>query len=188
MGDVARHHPVTREYDNSTRRELAGATRNRIVDAAVELMRAAPIRNWEGITIGAVAERAGVSERTVYRHFGSDRGLRDAVMERVERLAGVDLATLTLDGVAAAATASLRFAAGSPGTPTEPIDPTLDDADRRRRDALARAVGERRAAAVIDLLWSLSAFERLQGAWDMDGDDALGAIEWAIDLVRKEVE
>ena len=55
--------------------------------------------NWRDLTFRAVAERAGVGERTVYRHFPTERHLHDAVMARLESEAGVsyedvDLSTL----------------------------------------------------------------------------------------------
>jgi AcrR family transcriptional regulator len=43
-----------------------------------------PTWDWDGLTFRALAERAEVSERTVYRHFPTERKLHDAVMERRE--------------------------------------------------------------------------------------------------------
>jgi hypothetical protein len=40
-----------------------------------------------------------------------------------------------------------------------------------------------RAAAVIDLLWSFGAFERLRTGWGLDGEQAISVIEWGIELV-----
>lgn len=184
---------TTRRYDNSTRRLQAAATGQRIVDAGAELLRCSPIRDWHTVTVRAVAERAGVNERTVYRHFGNDKGLRDAIMSQLEADSGVELDQLDLDRLGDVAASVLQFAAGYPA-PAEPqLDPTLHDADRRRREALERVVAERatgwsdaeqrRAAAAIDLLWSLSAYERLRNSWQLDGEEAIGAITWAIELV-----
>ena len=36
--------------------------------------------DWSGLTFRAVAQRAGVGERTVYRHFPTERALHDAIM------------------------------------------------------------------------------------------------------------
>ena len=44
--------------------------------------------DWRDLTFRSVAERAGVGERTVYRHFPTERHLHDAVMERLESEAG----------------------------------------------------------------------------------------------------
>jgi AcrR family transcriptional regulator len=34
--------------------------------------------NWDALTIRGVAQRAGVNERTVYRHLSGERELREA--------------------------------------------------------------------------------------------------------------
>src|SRR5579872_878526 len=88
-----------RRYDNTLRRERAGQTRDRIVAAGAELLHRSSIRDWQGLTIRAVAERAGVNERTVFRHFANERALRDAVMHRLEERAGIDLTHLELDDI-----------------------------------------------------------------------------------------
>lgn len=43
-----------------------------------------------GMTTRAVAQRAGVSELTLFRHFGTKRGLLDALGERFARVEDVD--------------------------------------------------------------------------------------------------
>ena len=65
-----------RRYDSTRRREQAAETRGRIVTAGTELLQATSIRDWRALTIRAVAERAGVNERTVYRHFGGEQAKR----------------------------------------------------------------------------------------------------------------
>ena len=52
--------------------------------------------HWNALTFRAVAERAGVGERTVYRHFPTERHLHDAVMARLEEEAGVTYEDLEL--------------------------------------------------------------------------------------------
>src|SRR4029453_2711712 len=89
-----------RRYDTTLRRQQAAGTRERIVAAGSELLHSSSIRDWRALTIRAVAERAGVNERTVYRHFVNEQGLRDAVMHRLEEEAGIDLTGLRLEEVA----------------------------------------------------------------------------------------
>jgi AcrR family transcriptional regulator len=57
-----------RAYRSSVREESAGRTRRRIVEAAAELF---VERGYAGATIDAVAERAGVSRRTIFQSVGS---------------------------------------------------------------------------------------------------------------------
>jgi AcrR family transcriptional regulator len=76
-GDVKR-----RPYESARRREQAEETRRRVLEAASETFRE---RGWEGTSISSVAERAGVSEETVYARFGNKRALLGAAVERAVR-------------------------------------------------------------------------------------------------------
>ena len=182
-----------RRYDNSRRREQANETRERIVNAGAELVHESSIRDWHGVTLRAVAERAGVNERTVYRHFANERALRDAVMHRLEQEVGIDLTELTLDGFADAAARLFRFVASHRHEERLPLDATLVDANRRQHDALLAAVKEQAdrwpssdrtvAAAMLDVLWAIGSYERLVNDWQLDGEDAIRGISWVIGLV-----
>src|ERR1035437_5698757 len=97
-----------RPYDITLRSERAAETRERIIVAGSDLLHGSSVRDWRALTIRAVAQRAGVNERTVYRHFGSERGLRDAVMHRIEEEAGIDLSVMQLDDIAAVTTSILE--------------------------------------------------------------------------------
>ena len=89
-----------RSYDSTLRRQRAAETRERIIAAGSELLHGSSVRDWHGLTIRAVAERAGVNERTVYRHFTNEQGLHDAVMHQFEDEAGIDLRGMQLEDVA----------------------------------------------------------------------------------------
>ncbi|UDY36710.1 TetR/AcrR family transcriptional regulator [Dermatobacter hominis] len=185
--------PARRRYDNTLRSEQAAGTRQRIVDAACELARESGMRDWRGLTVTATAERAGVSARTVYRHFTSEVGLRQAAMAEMEQRAGIDLSTLSLDGVADAAARIFSEVGGFRTAPAAEADPVLAEAGARQREALVAAVAEVadgwtdeeriRAAAVLDVLWSPAAYERLLGNWGLGPDGASEALTWAVRLV-----
>jgi AcrR family transcriptional regulator len=187
----------SRPYDASLRREQAAATRERIVTAGSELLHAGSVRDWKRLTVRAVAHRAEVSERTVYRHFGNERGLTDAVMHRLEQDAGIDLEGMGLDDIATVATRILDHVASYPMEPRPALDATLVDANRRQKEALLGAVSavagswpeEQRvlAAALFDVLWSVEAFERLVGDWRIDPTDAISGLAWVIGLLDQEV-
>ena len=185
---------VPRKYDGAQRRQQVAASRERIITAGVELLRASSIRDWRALTIRAAAEGAGVSERTVYRQFGDQRGLRDAVMHRLEEEAGVDLAGLTLEDIAGHTARVLEHVASYPLAPRPPPDPTLTDANQRQRQALLAAVAEQTpdwteperavAAAMFDVLWSVGSYERLVVDWQIESDAAIRVIAWVIGLVE----
>ena len=186
-----------RSYDNRRRMEAAARTRERIVDAGAQLVRETSIRDWREVTIAAVAARAEVHQRTVYRHFASERALRDAVMGRLELQAGVELDGLGLGDVAGAAVRILRFVSAYPLERQAPLDPTLVEANRRQHDALLAAVKEHAgswpsadrtvAASMLDLLWAVGSYQRLVDDWGLDLDDALRGITWVIELIEDAV-
>jgi AcrR family transcriptional regulator len=189
--------PTRRAYDSTLRQERAAETRDRIVAAGAELLRGASIRDWQGLTIRAVAEHAGVNERTVYRHLTNERGLRDAVMRRLEHEAGIDLDGLRLEDVTDVAARIFRTVAAHPLEARPPLDPTLSAVSQRQREALLGAVTARaegwseadrtKAAAMIDVLWAVAPYERLVTDWQLDPADAAGAITWVIGLIEAAV-
>ncbi|HET6952296.1 MAG TPA: helix-turn-helix domain-containing protein [Acidimicrobiales bacterium] len=186
-----------RRYDSTLRRQRAGETRDRIVAAGCEILLGSSIRDWRALTIRAVAERAGVNERTVYRHFVNERGVRDAVMRRLEEQAGIDLAGLQLEHIADVTARIVETVSSHPLDSRPPLDPTLTEAGRRQRDALLRAVTARTAgwpeadravaAAMFDVLWGVSTYERLVADWQLDPERALGGITWVIELIAAAV-
>jgi AcrR family transcriptional regulator len=186
-----------RHYDSPVRRERAARTRDRIADAGMALVRELPAWDWRSVTFAAVAARAEVGIRTVYRYFPTERDLHDAIMSRLQQAAGgVAYEGLTLEDVGRAAArlhATLPSLAVSRWAEEVPDQPTLVEVDRRRRDALFAAVaeatadwtqGERAmAAAVLDVLWGVGPYERLTTAWNLEGPQATMALTWAIDIL-----
>src|SRR3954467_9408074 len=177
-----------RPYDAPKRRKQVELTRERIVAAGSDLVHEFASWDWGALTFRAVAERAGVGERTVYRHFPTERRLHDAVMQRLEEEAGVTYEGLTLADLTAVTErvfrSRLSFSAGA--SIAVPADPTFVAADERRRRALLEAVSaaapawsqqqQRTFAALLDVLWNLPTYERLVGAWQLPGADAERAI------------
>jgi AcrR family transcriptional regulator len=64
-----------KRYASALRDAQAEVTRTRILDALVRTM----ANGVAGLSIAAVAREAGVSTLTIYRHFGSKRGLLEAL-------------------------------------------------------------------------------------------------------------
>ena len=189
-----------RRYDNRARAEKAAQTRERIIVAGSELVHAFDSWNWRDLTFRSVAKRAGVGERTVYRHFPTERHLHDAVMQRLESEAGIsyeDVDLDNLDDVTARVFASLQRFAVRESVHT-PRDPTFVGVDARRRDALLRAVAgaapewsqaeKRVTAGLLDVLWNLPSYERLVGVWGVDGTTATDAVNWLMAKVIEAVD
>jgi AcrR family transcriptional regulator len=156
-------------------------------------------RQQREVAYRAVADRAGVGERTAYRHFPTERHLHDAVMQRLEAEAGVSYDEVDLTNLAevTARVASLqRFSVGQ--STREPSDPAFVSVDERRRSALRRAVSaatppwsdsqQRATAGLLDVLWNLPSYERLVGAWGVDGADATRAVQWLLATVVEAID
>jgi AcrR family transcriptional regulator len=189
-----------RRYDSPVRRQRAAETRERIVGAGSELVHGFASWDWRELTFRAVAARAGVGERTVYRHFPTERHLHDAVMQRLEEEAGITYEEVELANLAevTARVFSSRRSFAVPRSVAEPDDPTFVAVDERRRRALLRAVStasphwtpaqRETMAALLDVLWNLPSYERLVGVWDITGDDATRAITWVMSKLIEAIE
>ncbi|HWE57282.1 MAG TPA: helix-turn-helix domain-containing protein [Acidimicrobiales bacterium] len=187
-----------RRYDSSLRQERAAETRQAILTAGLDLLRGSPIRDWDSLTIRAVADRAGVNERTVYRHFTNERGLRDAVMHEEEKGVGVDLDGMGLEDVADVTRRIFDHVSSFPMAPPQALDETLADAYRRQHSALLDAVAQRAGgwtgdeqkmvAGALDVLWSVGGYERLVRDWQLSSGDATETLVWMIGLVEAAVK
>jgi AcrR family transcriptional regulator len=189
--------PARRQYDSTLRRQRAAETRERIIAAGSELLHGSSVRDWHDLTIRAVADRAGVNERTVYRHFVNEQGLHDAVMHQFEEEAGIDLQGMQLEDVADVTARIFAHVSSYPPDARQPLDPTLLDAKQRQHEALLTAVGAQAAmwseedrilaAAVLDVLWSVASYERMVVDWQLNPAEATRGISWVIGLVRQAI-
>ena len=204
--------PVKRRpYQGAHRARLgklqSEATRARILDAARRRMDA---DGYQATTIRAIAEEAGVSEPTVYLHFGSKRAILEALVQLVEKdtlLGSLESRFDKASSAVAAVEAGLaalrrRLETGADveramrdarrqGEPL-PAWGLAEEARRRHARLLAgRLAGEgrlraglsrRRAADVIHLLSSLDVFDVLvgQSGWSPSEYE-----EWLVDAAKR---
>lgn len=186
-----------RPYDGTLRKERAAETRERIIVAGSELLHNESVRDWKKLTVRAVAEKAGVNERTVYRCFGNERGLRDALLQRNEEEAGIDLRGMRLGDIGTVAAKILGHVSQYPRDLRPPLVPTLVDAKRRQQEALISAVqaGAERwteqdqlvAAAMLDVQWSVATYERVVENWQIDHEQAVRGITWVLGLIEQSI-
>lgn len=169
-----------RKYDSSRRQQQG---RDRIMEAALDLARASGGWNWVDITFKTVADAAGVSERTVYRHFPTQTDLHEALMLRINQNAEISYEGLSIDdvsGLVGRLFVSLSTFDRALHTQPKPSEAAIA-MNRDRMQALLDACGgDRRLAALLDVLWSVDTYERLSSIWRMPTDDAIEAVTWAI--------
>jgi AcrR family transcriptional regulator len=72
---------ATKKYSSAVRDEAKEATRERIIDALVRVVLEEGVHSF---SVATVAERAGISHRTVYRHFASREELLEGLSEAIE--------------------------------------------------------------------------------------------------------
>ncbi len=79
-----------RKYTSELREEQTEKTQERILDALVEVL----AEGLETLSVPAVAERAGVSIGTVYRHFEDKSGLLKALIPHAGKRSGIEIESL----------------------------------------------------------------------------------------------
>ena len=190
--------PTSRsKYRGDLRQSQAVLTRQRIERATAALL--GENGTAEGITFRAVAERAGVAEMTVYRHFPTRDvllgGLWHHLADEMSSAQGMPSTAAALlgehealfadfDRIAPQIVASLTTAQGRRMRASfnakrrkaylAIIDEVAPDLTAARRLA---------AAALIQLLHSAHAWDSLRQQWSMGGRAAGNATRWAIELL-----
>jgi AcrR family transcriptional regulator len=182
-----------RRYDSPVRRLRAAESRERIIAGAAELARELPSWDWGSLTIQAVADQAGVSRRTVYRHFASEAALHVALADRLLEEAGVSYAGLTLDDLPEVTGRVYSAVAKFAVTPWAVVPPAFPALDADRLEGLGLAVDSEApdwsgtdrmmATAALDIVWSVASYEILLRDWNLSPVDAMRVQRWLHKLV-----
>lgn len=190
----------SRPYESPTRKAHAEATRRSILQALVDvLVEEGPAT----ISIPRVAERAGVSVRTVYHYFPTKEvlfeGLTEAMPDLAESPGGVRPEAVGSPAeLAATAPAAYRYLEANARLfrAISVSEMGSQVAAARRAERLARAdaalapladhldEGElARLRGVVGLLISFVAYDNLTDVWELSRDDAADAAAWAIETL-----
>lgn len=186
----------SRSYTSPVRDEQVQRTRERILDAVLATL----ARGVAELSVPAIAAEAGVSRPTVYRHFGSKRGLLAALPAYVNRKSGLmpETPPADLDEVARAARMVYRR--------YRELDPTLRAAmasevgGTMRRETIPRRLGMFREAieasapdldaATLDrlarlmlLLFSSAMVRAFDDYLGRTGNAAADDVAWAVDVL-----
>jgi AcrR family transcriptional regulator len=178
-----------RPYNSPLREAQADATRELVLDAAIDLL---ADEGADALSHRAVARRAEVSAPTVQRHFPNNEALVRGIDERLTERLGVAHTSLDGDQVLAAlrtiyvgmereeramraylnAPASRAFGRKQRrGFITSAFSPrlaTLGEEDRHK------------VLAAIQLFMSGSTWQHLREVWDLRGEEAAHVCHWAM--------
>jgi AcrR family transcriptional regulator len=170
-------------------------TRAKIVDALTELM-----AEGERLTHDAVAARATISRRTVYRYFPDQESLRAAVWARLGPERGIPT---TLDDLLGgmgerfgnfdrnAAMMSVAMASAEGRAIRNVMTPERVAAWRTMLAERVAALAEpdrTRAIAVIQLIGTGLAWREMRDQWGMEAEGMTVACRWAIETLLADLE
>ena len=154
--------PTARAYNSPLREERFRETRDAILVALFDLMKEAGAPDEIGME--AIAQRAGVQRRTVFRHFASKDELLVAFWPWLNQRIGASIAP-----------ASPRDIADGPRQAFP-----LFDAHEQVLEVVDRPVAR---LALAHLLYSASAWEVLKDYGGLDGAQAGETASWALELI-----
>jgi AcrR family transcriptional regulator len=192
---------TTRPYSSPLRERQAQQTRELIVDTLVDLLET---RRADEVTSRDLARTAGVSERTLYRHFPDREALLAGLSERVVHLAnpapGIPVDSVDdLPGVAVALMAGLdehhvaaRAEALLNADPRR-YSPATREHTERMRELVAEAfpdLDEReqvRVTAVVRCLVSAQAWLRMREELGVPGAEAGPTVAWVLETLFREI-
>jgi AcrR family transcriptional regulator len=188
---------MARSYRSAVRAEQAELTRERILSAFVDELAA----GRDDFAVGRVAERAGVSVRTVYQHFPNREAQVEAVAAWIEAQLGPDeLPAKLADMPAYSRRRSEAFWAHERIMRAQLAAGVASEVRRRRRRRREAAIeaavgksglrGERlaRAAALMKLLISAPFGLPLHDQYGLAREEATRAMEWLVELVVAALE
>lgn len=197
-GTASRKRSRRRTYDNTLRVELAQQTRQRILDAAV-----AELANTQGVTLAQVARRAGVSEPTLYRHFGSREKLLEEIELHAQGRLGLPPMTESITGLADQATSlfekfeehkDLLNAVVQAGVGKEMRATGRKRRTQMLREMIARsaphldAAEHARITAVLRALVSWESYHTMTGELGLSPEDARRAVGWALESLVSAIQ
>ncbi|MCF4164929.1 TetR/AcrR family transcriptional regulator [Zavarzinia compransoris] len=190
----------SKTYDSPLRRRQQAATRDAILEAVGQVVEAGGL---DALSYGAVAAAAGVQERTVYRHFPSRPELLDAFWDWVNREAGIagfpaseaELRRLPPEvyegfdrraGMMSALVYSEAGRAFRLRVNAERQAAYRTILEERLRDLPPGAAD--RVCALMQLLYSATAWATMRDFWQIDGRAAGETVTWAIDRLLAAIE
>ncbi len=192
-----------RRYSSPLRERQAVQTRDLILDALTELLED---HRADEVTTREIARSAGVSERTVYRHFPDRGALLAGLSDRLGSLIGKDPPEAGVETFEDLKTMAIRLMADLDEFHVAARAEALFNADPRRfsqatgansqfmQAVIADALPELdtrdhlRLAAVIRCLLSSQAWLRMREEFGVPGEESGPMVAWVLDAIFNEIQ
>ena len=185
------------KYESPLRAAQAQATRERVLAAVRSMLEADPD---SALGFDEIALASGVNRRTIFRHFPTKESLLTAFWQSTNASLGVkfwpdterDLLELppdlfaSLDGIEGIVRASHSSGAGR--EMRLQANPERQAAFRKSLAAVTAGMKRheaRRLEALIQLLFSATAWQTMRDYWGLSGRESGEAASWAIDALLK---
>ena len=189
---------VNKPYTSTLRDRQVAQTRELILDAVTTLL---GDRRADEVTTRDIAAAAGVSERTVYRHFPDRDSLLEGLSQRISQLdsvappSGLDEIAPTARRVMALLDEHYVIARAEAVFNADPRRFAKDTQDNTRemREVLAKGLPglsdreQLRIAAVIRCLVSSQAWLRMREEFGVPGTESGPVVAWVIDTLIREL-
>lgn len=190
-----------RSYTSPLRRKQQENTRDRIMEAVAEIIGEGRILSF---SVKDVADRAGVSYGSVYRHFPTRESLLKGLYETGAKIVGQDISlkSLSLDEISAVAGKTVamfeehavKLQAFTAALAAGNIQPQ----SRGRRDRKYRQMVEEsaphldpeaagQAAAIICHLHSSLTWATLRQRFGLSAEATAGALTWALQALARDL-
>jgi len=194
---------TSRTYSSPLRERQVQRTRDLVLDALTGLLSELPS---DEITTREIAERAGVSQPTVYRHFPDRTALLEGLTARMVAViaaSGGEPELTSIDELAARASRALALTeAHAVEATAEAVlnaDPRRLSTDSRARSAeLLRVVAaslpeyderdHRRITALLRNLYSVHTWLRMREEFGIPGEESGPIVAWAMSTLVNEIQ
>lgn len=195
----------SRKYESPLREKQAEGTRRLIIEALIDQLATSGMKDF---SIPHVAERAGVTTRTVYRYYPTKEALLAAVDDEVVRRFKDLPSPDTLDDVPTFVDSMFESFEQGPQLIRALVRAGANDdaaavraRGRKRRFETLRAAIDREvpgmdprrrhaSAAMIHWIFSAASWDALRTVWELSEEEAKDIVEWAlrtlIDDIRKQ--
>jgi AcrR family transcriptional regulator len=193
---------AARTYSSPLRERQQEETRGQILGAAAEIVSGGALHSF---SMQDVAERAGISYASVYRHFPTRERLLEAIydwageqasaqmpsppaaLSEVPRWIGESISVFEQHPEAARALVAIGAALNVAPASRGQRDQMVQKLVAAGAPGLPR-VQQRRAAAIIRHLASSQSWAMLRHRFGLSAADTAGALTWALDVLVRELQ